>query len=142
MTFWAYLLHCADGSYYCGQTDNLEGRIGQHMQGTIAGHTRNRRPVKLIWCQEFPSRIEALEAERRIKGWTRAKKEALIRGDWEALSLLARNRQNNGYPLTSSGRTALGDAASLPLTVRPEHVEACPERRRGGQPSINPGFQE
>jgi predicted GIY-YIG superfamily endonuclease len=49
--------------------------------------------VTLVWCDEFPSRYEALSAERQIKGWSRAKKPALIRGDWALISKLARNRE-------------------------------------------------
>lgn len=101
MPFWCYILRCADGSYYTGSTDFLEARIGQHHIGQGSAHTRRRRPVTLAWCQEFPIRLEALEAERRIKGWTRAKKQALIAGDWSRLSALARNRQNGegrSYP--------------------------------------------
>ena len=81
MTFWTYLLRCADGSYYAGHTDDLERRIGQHGAGEIAGYTQTRRPVSLFWSQDFPTRTEALAAERQIKGWSRAKKEALAAGD-------------------------------------------------------------
>ncbi|WP_286774204.1 MULTISPECIES: GIY-YIG nuclease family protein [unclassified Sphingomonas] len=111
MTFWAYLLRCADNSFYCGHTDNLEMRMNQHQAGQIEGHTRHRRPVALVWSQEFPTRLEALEAERRIKGWTRAKKEALVCGDWQEMSRLARNRQVAGRPSTSLGRTDVGTRA-------------------------------
>ncbi|QBM77797.1 GIY-YIG nuclease family protein [Sphingomonas sp. AAP5] len=102
------MLRCADGRYYIGHTDNLEYRIGQHQSGLTGGFTHTRRPVTLVWCQDFPSRLEALEAERRVKGWTRAKKEALIAGDWARLSLLARNRQDRTSPSTGSGRTEVG----------------------------------
>lgn len=87
------MLSCADGSFYVGHTDNLDHRIAQHRSGLIAGYTQKRRPVVVVWSDAFQTRIEALEAERRIKGWSRAKKAALIRGDWGALSVLARNRQ-------------------------------------------------
>lgn len=89
MSFYAYMLRCSDGSYYIGHTDALERRIAQHQHGELPGYTHNRRPVTLIWSQDFPSRIEALEAERQLKGWTRAKKEALAAGDWEAVRFLA-----------------------------------------------------
>lgn len=85
MTFWAYILRCADGSYYTGHTDNLERRFGQHQSGEIAGYTHSRRPVSLLWSQSFGVRLEAIAAERQIKGWSRAKKEALARSDWVAL---------------------------------------------------------
>lgn len=93
MAFWAYMLHCADRSFYVGHTDNLELRIAQHQSRVFEGYTSTRLPVALVWSEHFDSRIEALEAERRLKGWSRAKKLALIRGDWKLISALARNRQ-------------------------------------------------
>lgn len=88
--FWIYILHCADGSYYTGHTDDLETRIGEHQAGTCGGYTASRRPVALVWTQACATREEALAAERQIKGWGRKKKEALIRGDWEEVSRLAK----------------------------------------------------
>jgi predicted GIY-YIG superfamily endonuclease len=102
MTFWAYMLHCNGGRLYVGHTDNLEHRMGQHHAGAIPGFTRDFAPVELIWSQDFPSRLEALEAERRIKGWSRAKKLALVRDDWALISTLAKKKAS---PSTSSGRT-------------------------------------
>jgi predicted GIY-YIG superfamily endonuclease len=92
MSFWAYMLHCRGGVFYTGHTDNLEVRIAQHQAGEVPGFTANLLPIELVWSQEFPARIEALEAERRIKGWSRAKKMALIRGDWAEISRLAKGR--------------------------------------------------
>ena len=89
MSFWAYVLRCADGSYYTGHTDELERRIAQHQSGELKGYTLTRRPVTLMWSQEFATRDEALRAEQQIKGWSRPKKEALIRGDWDGVHLLA-----------------------------------------------------
>ncbi len=96
MHFWTYLLRCSDGSYYAGHTDQIEARIAQHNSGQIPGYTGRRRPVTLVWCDVFPTRDEAFAFERRIKGWGRAKKEALIAGDWDQISHLARNRQGDG----------------------------------------------
>jgi predicted GIY-YIG superfamily endonuclease len=93
MAFWAYMLHCADRSFYVGHTDNLETRLAQHQTGALGGYTSTRLPVTLIWSEYFGTRLEALEAEHRIKGWSRAKKLALIRGDWDRISALSRNRQ-------------------------------------------------
>ena len=90
MPFYTYMLHCSDRSFYTGHTDDLQTRIAQHEAGAVPGHTQNRRPVKLVWSQEFGTRMEALEAERQIKGWSRAKKLALIREDWRLISTLAR----------------------------------------------------
>ena len=89
MGFWVYILRCADRSYYTGHTDNLEERIAKHQMGEIEGYTSTRRPVKLLFSEEFSTRAEALAVERQIKGWTRRKKEALIRGDWSEVSRLA-----------------------------------------------------
>lgn len=92
MSFWIYILRCADGSYYTGHTDNLENRLGQHSTDAIPGcYTSNRRPIELIFTQEFPTREEALASEQQIKGWSRKKKEAMIRGDWTEVSRLARS---------------------------------------------------
>jgi predicted GIY-YIG superfamily endonuclease len=93
MQFYTYLLRCNDGSYYAGHTDNLDARLAQHQQGVIGSYTAARRPVHLVWCEAFPTRDDAFAAERRIKGWSRAKKEALIGGDWDQLRMLARSRQ-------------------------------------------------
>ncbi|HIG0328609.1 TPA: GIY-YIG nuclease family protein [Legionella pneumophila] len=85
--FWVYILQCSDKSYYTGQTDNLEKRLTQHQDKMIPGcYTSTRLPIQLKFSQEFMSREEALIAERQIKGWSRRKKEALIKGDWQALS--------------------------------------------------------
>lgn len=99
--FWVYILRCADGSYYTGHTDNLERRIAQHQAGESSGYTASRRPVSLVWSQDFTSREEAFSSERKIKGWSRKKKEALLCGDWEEISRLSRNQTAD--PSTSSG---------------------------------------
>ena len=88
--FWVYILQCDDGGYYTGHTDELERRIAQHETGAIPGcFTFKRRPVRLVYSQEFSTREEALSAELQIKGWGRKKKEAMIRGDWAEVSRLA-----------------------------------------------------
>jgi predicted GIY-YIG superfamily endonuclease len=91
MAFWVYILRCSDSSYYTGHTDNLEKRMAEHQTGEIPCYTTTRLPIKLVFSQEFQSRAEALECERQVKGWSRAKKEALIRGDWEEIKRLAAN---------------------------------------------------
>ena len=90
MSFFAYMLRCSDGAYYVGHTDNLEARILAHQSGLIPGYTRKLRPVQLVWHQDFPDRDQAFTAERQVKAWGRAKKEALIKGDWDAIRLLSR----------------------------------------------------
>jgi predicted GIY-YIG superfamily endonuclease len=93
MAFWVYMLQCVDQSYYVGHTNDLEKRILEHQTGDLDGYTATRRPVRVVFTQELPSREEALAAELQIKGWSRKKKQALIRGDWSDISRLARRRQ-------------------------------------------------
>ena len=82
------MLKCADDSYYVGHTDNIEQRISLHQLGKIAGYTATRLPIQLVWMDYFNTRDEAIFAERKIKGWSRKKKEALINEDWETISQL------------------------------------------------------
>jgi len=79
VTFHVYMLLCADGSIYTGHTDNLKARFHAHQDGRFGGYTSTRRPVKLIFAEDFNTRIEALKAEMRIKRWIRRKKFALVR---------------------------------------------------------------
>jgi tRNA/rRNA methyltransferase len=102
MSFWTYILHCADRSYYTGHTDDLDRRIGEHQSGAIQGYTYERRPIELVWADSFPTRAEAQAAETKIKGWSRAKKEALIAENWDRLKRLA-----------------------IPLAERPERASAA-----------------
>ena len=103
--FLVYILHCVDGSYYTGHSDDLVRRFAVHEAGEIRNcFTYYRRPVELVFSQPFETREEALAAERQIKGWSRKKKEALIRSDWATVSLLAKS-SNVANPSTSSGRT-------------------------------------
>lgn len=88
---YVYIVRCRDGSLYTGSTrGSLDDRINQHNQGSFGGYTETRRPVTLIFAEHFDSIVDAIAAERQIKGWTRAKKEALARGDFEALTALSR----------------------------------------------------
>ena len=89
---WLYILHCADGSYYVGTTraDELDHRLSQHDQGTFSGYTSRRRPVVLVFAEHCDRITDAIDCERQVKGWSRAKKEALIRGDFDALPILSR----------------------------------------------------
>ena len=95
MRAWLYILWCADDSYYTGSTNNLALRLAQHQAGEGSVYTRHRLPVKLAYTQEFSSEHEAFLRERQVKGWSRAKKEALIRGDFEALVELSKSRSRS-----------------------------------------------
>ena len=91
--FYMYMLKCSDGSYYVGHTDNIEARVSQHKHGLIENcYTSTRLPVEVVFVQNFGTREEAFAAERRIKKWSRKKKEALITQDWQLISLLAKKK--------------------------------------------------
>ena len=79
------------GSYYIGTTrKGLDRRLSEHNNGMFDGWTEKRRPVVVVWAEHFPDITDAIAVERQLKGWSRAKKEALIRGDFEAIRLLAK----------------------------------------------------
>jgi putative endonuclease len=87
---YVYMLRCSDGSYYVGSTRNLAKRVWEHQEGLGAAYTRWRRPVQLVWSAEYDNVGTAFFWEKRIQNWSRAKREALIRGDYEALPGLAK----------------------------------------------------
>ncbi|MGZ9222173.1 MAG: GIY-YIG nuclease family protein [Anaerolineales bacterium] len=86
MSYAIYILKCCDGTYYTGLTKDLEGRLHEHQTGANPeSYTVGRRPVELVWSLVTESYHEAFQWEHPIKGWSRAKKEALIRGDIEGI---------------------------------------------------------
>ena len=89
MTAYTYILQCANGKYYVGSTTNLEVRLNEHQAGLGGKFTSTHLPVKLVYFEEYSSIHMAFSRERQLHGWSRAKKEALIRGDYEALRPLA-----------------------------------------------------
>ncbi len=88
--FFVYILKCKDDSYYVGHTDDLKKRMSEHSTGVASRWTAIRLPVKLVFSQACASRNEAFVAERKIKQWSRKKKEALMKSDWKRVSLFAR----------------------------------------------------
>ncbi|RDV04215.1 GIY-YIG nuclease family protein [Undibacter mobilis] len=96
MGAWLYILRCSDGSYYTGTTRaDLERRVAEQQAGHFAGYTQTRTPVVLAYSEYFDRITNAIAAERQIKGWSRAKKEALMAGDFARLGLLARTRRSS-----------------------------------------------
>jgi putative endonuclease len=92
MRAWVYILQCADGRYYVGsyRGDDVERRVGEHNAGIHPdAWTYARRPVRLVWCQEFQRITDAIAVEQQMKRWRREKKEAVIRGEWSLLPELA-----------------------------------------------------
>ena len=78
ITFYVYLLECADGTLYCGYTNDLEGRVRTHNAGKGAKYTRSRLPVKVVYFETYQDKSEALRREIQIKRLTREQKKALI----------------------------------------------------------------
>ncbi len=101
MGAYVYMLRCADGSYYVGSAtgNDLSRRISEHQSGAYPGYTSARRPVNLVWSERFNRITDAIAVERQIKGWSRVKKEALIKQDW--LTIQSRSKRRAGKPRTS-----------------------------------------
>jgi putative endonuclease len=94
MSVYVYILRCSDGCYYVGSTrKSLEERVAEHNAGAFGGYTAGLRPVTLVFHEEFDRITDAIAAERQVKGWNRAKKEALIRRDFDLLPMLAKRRR-------------------------------------------------
>ena len=83
-----YILRCADGSLYIGETDNIEQRVARHQEGRACAYTAKRLPVGLIYTEELANHLQARRRERQLKGWTTRKKEALVVGDFAMLKRL------------------------------------------------------
>ncbi len=93
-----YILLCADDSYYIGCAKNLNVRLKEHSLGRASHYTAARRPVRLVFFEEYQSLGEAKIREYQLKCWSRAKKAALIEGDKDRLRNLSKsgNKNNNG----------------------------------------------
>ena len=95
MVFTLYILKCTDDSLYIGHTDNLDARMEQHDQGKGGSYTSKRRPLQLIHVEAFETRYEALAMERKLKGWSRAKKLAYMAGDWASVKRLSKGKHQH-----------------------------------------------
>ena len=85
-----YILRCADDSYYVGVTNDIDNRLWEHQTGIhLKSYTFKRRPVTLVFVEHFFNADDAIAFEKQVKGWRRAKKEALIQGKWESLPELS-----------------------------------------------------
>ena len=94
MKHYVYIVECNDSSFYTGYTLNIEKRVFEHNSSSRGAKSiKGRLPVKLVFLQEFSTRVEALMAERQIKGWSRRKKEALIVGDWDTIVAFSNHKQ-------------------------------------------------
>jgi putative endonuclease len=96
---WVYILRCSDNSYYVGSTkQDPRAREWEHNQGVLPGYTRSRRPVRLVYCEHYEVLTQGHDRERQLKGWSRAKKEALISRMPEALPELSRSYSDRDKP--------------------------------------------
>lgn len=100
--YFVYIIECSDKSYYSGVTNNLEKRLAEHQSGSIHGYTSTRLPVKLIYSANFGDINDAIRFEKQIKGWSRQKKEALMRGDFESLVHLSKSKTKNDNAVSQS----------------------------------------
>ena len=97
MGAWLYILKCADGSYYTGTTrKDLATRVAEHQAEYFGGYTARRLPVTLVYSEFFERIVDAVAAERKIKGWSRLKKEALVAGDFDRLQSASKRRRPFG----------------------------------------------
>ncbi len=97
MEITVYILRYADGSYYTGLTkQNIEARLWEHNEGVYDGYTKKRRPVALVFTETYDRMVEAIAHERQIKGWSRAKKEALMALNYESLPALSKRGPSKG----------------------------------------------
>ena len=131
MQFWVYILRCRDGSYYTGHTDNLELRLSQHRDRLGSDWKARRLPVELVWCADAPTRQEALTFELRVKNWSRAKKEAMIAGDWERVGHFARPPRERPSTSLGTNESAGGPGAAVDA-VGPPFLPSEVEARRSG----------
>ena len=97
MEGYIYILECCDGSYYVGSTNNLELRLQQHINGEGANHTRKRLPVELVYYEKFDRIDMAFYREKQVQGWSRKKKEALIKGDENLVHKLSECKNETHY---------------------------------------------
>lgn len=130
---WTYILRCSDESYYVGSTshNDVHMRVAEHNDAKYIGYTSARRPVVLVWSQWFDDLRDAHETERRLKGWSRGKKEALFSGDAEKLRLLARRRAGKPKSVSCPPKRELSRQFNQ---IGSRHPEARAEAKRGRAP--------
>lgn len=88
--YYFYILRCSDNSLYCGQTNNLQRRINEHNfdKNKSSKYLRTKKPVKLIYSEKYPTLQLAMKREWQVKKWSKTKKEALVKKDFELLKKL------------------------------------------------------
>ena len=123
--FVVYILRCSDNTYYTGMTSNLEQRLQEQQEGKHSNcYTYKRRPVELAWAQEFDNTHDAILWERRIHGWSRKKKEALMEEDWDLIQKLAKRKT----PFRSTCEEASAEALRDGQATAPREEDAQAHR--------------
>jgi len=121
--YYVYILKCVDGKYYTGVTNDLDRRINEHQSGfDKTAYTYTRRPIKLVFHTYFKDVKQAISFEKQVKKWSRKKKEAIIKDEWESLKSLAECKNKTSHknylksrkkpfdsPSTGSVKAAQGD---------------------------------
>jgi putative endonuclease len=131
---YVYMLKCSDDSFYVGSTrTTLEARLAEHDAGAFDGYTATRRPVSLAWFQEFPVITDANAVERQIKGWSRAKKMALMNGDFDRIKQLAKRRSKRSPSFETQASPAPQDEVNVNSLPHPEEAAKRPSRRMSGE---------
>jgi putative endonuclease len=127
-TYWVYILKCNDESYYTGVTNNIDGRIWEHNNDQDKKHyTYKRRPVMLVYCEDYNDINSAIAREKQIKGWTRKKKEALIKSNFNELSKLAKGKKDDPqYIKRQKYIKSLKDSLSLESNQIKDHGSIRP----------------
>ncbi len=91
MKGYTYILKCSDNTYYTGSTNQIEKRFWEHENFLGANYTKKRLPVELVYLEEFEKIEDAFIREKQIQGWSKAKKEALIYGNYDRIVELSKN---------------------------------------------------
>ena len=109
---YVYILQCSDGTYYTGVTNDLDRRVGEHnteeTEESKKSYVYSRRPAKLVFAESFSEYNDAIEFEKKIKGWRREKKEAMIQGNYERLIELSKTAKDDYWAAKESPSTGSG----------------------------------
>lgn len=132
---YTYILECANGEYYVGSTIDIERRLAEHQAGLGGRFTSTHLPVKLIYTEKYQTIEQAFRRERQLHGWSRAKKEALMKGDIELLKKLA--SAGSATASAGSATASAGSGTNSATCLGPESPEG-PVEGAGSTTSTKP----
>ncbi len=137
---YTYMVRCKDGTLYTGWTNNIERRMEAHNSGTGAKYTKSRRPVKLVYCEEFPTKEEAMKREYAIKHMKKKEKEKMVfemerREDERLIRVRPDKRQVEfqkvefyafiHFTINTYTGKEWGDGTESPEIFMPDHLDAA-----------------